>query len=193
MTHLKLLENLIADGSVAPNVSGYIFYKKPNQTIASPTEFEKLLKRYQIVLKGKITVLQFWEKKCKYCKLLLPKLEKNYEKYKNKGVQFFAVNTNDFGAKNDLIDFLNSYSTTKSTFDPATNMYYEKKDAKYYKPFNIPIIFAEKTLKKRYGVTAFPAVIVINKKGIVHTAMVGYFEEYDKWMSELLDDMLKNK
>ena len=186
---VNILEKLLPDGSAAPNISGHIFHKKPKTKIASKEEFEKSLKQFQINLRGKITILQFWERKCKYCKLVLPELEKVYAKYKNKGVQFYAVNPNDFNDKAGLIDFLNAYSNTKSIFNIETNQYYEKSDAQYYKPFDIPILFASQDSKQHYGVTAFPAVFVIDKKGIVYTAMIGYFEEYADWLSEVIDGL----
>jgi len=192
-SNLKILEKLLASGSVAPNISGQIFHKNPKTQIASKAEFENSLQRYQINFRNKITILQFWERQCKYSKLALPKLENIYAKYKNKNVQFFAVNTNDFDNKKLLIDFLNKYNNTKPIFDAITNQYYEKQDKNFYKPFDIPILFVSQDNKTRYGVTAFPAVFIIDKKGIVYTALVGYFEGYEEWLSEIIEDLLQQK
>jgi len=188
---LNILERLLPDGEAVPNISGQIFYKKPKTKIASKEEFEKKLKRYQINFRNKITILLFWERKCRYSKLALPKLENIYAKYKNKGVQIFAVNTNDLDNKDILIDFLNRYSNVEPVFDAATNQYSEKFDENFYKPFDIPILFAPQNSKTRYGVTAFPAIFIIDKKGLVYTAMIGYFEEYEQWLSEVLDYLLQ--
>jgi hypothetical protein len=111
--------------------------------------------------------------------LLLPKLESIKDKYK-KSLQIFLVNTNDFDDKNKLIDFLNNYNHTECMFDGNTNQYNENKSKDYYKPLTIPILFADKIQKQRYGVTAFPATIIVDKKGIVYTGMIGYFEEYEE-------------
>jgi hypothetical protein len=127
----------------------------------------------------------------KYSRLCLPKLEKIYNKYKKKGVQVFTINTNDMDTKDSLINFLNSYNNVQQIFDADNNTYYEKIDKSYFKSFSMPLLFADKIQKTRYGVTAFPATFVINQKGLVYTGMIGFFEEYDQWLGELLDDLLK--
>jgi hypothetical protein len=50
-------------------------------------------------------------------------------------------------------------------------------------------LFAEEKLKKIYGIEAFPTTIIVNKKGIVYTGMVGFFEEYEKWISEVISGL----
>jgi thiol-disulfide isomerase/thioredoxin len=189
---INVLEKLLPENSPAPDFKGKIFYKKSKEKIKNSAEFDKKLKNFDVNLKEKITILQFWEQNCKYSKLALAKLEKINKKYKNKKVQIFALNSKDLHKKENLLDFLNNYQNTELSFDAATNEFSEKIDKKYFKTFDIPILFIDKQVQDIYGVTAFPAVYIINKEGYIVTAMIGYFEEYENWMSEILDLMIKH-
>lgn len=189
----KILEKLLPEGSDAPETKGLIYYKKQNKKIKSVQDFEKDLKKYTINFKGKITILQFWDKECKYCKLALSKLEKIHKKYKNKGIQCFALNSNNFTDKENFINFLNDYHNIKLEFDPETNQLTEEKDLKYFKSFNIPILFIDKKQQYEYGVEALPALFIIDKSGTIFTAMIGYFEEYENWLDEMLTSMITAK
>jgi hypothetical protein len=40
-------------------------------------------------------------------------------------------------------------------------------------------------------VTAFPATILVNKRGFVYTSMIGYFEEYDTWLTNNINWLLQ--
>ena len=190
LPNLNLLQRLLSDGSVAPNVTGHIFHKKPHTKIASVAEFENELREFQTNLRNRITILQFWEMRCQYSKLVLPMLENIYANYKDEGVQAFAVNTNDFGIREFLVEFLNEYSYIQPIFDAETMYYFERREDGFYRPFNIPILFAPEVTKRRYGVSAFPAVFIIDKQGLVYTAMIGYFEGYERWLSQVLDGLL---
>lgn len=64
-----------------------------------------------------LTILYFWEPDCGHCKKVTPRLKKDvYDKYKNKGLQVFAVCTQDQKEmwqnaidEYDLHDFINCY------------------------------------------------------------------------------------
>ena len=92
----------------------------------------------------------------------------------------YFINTNDFHEKENIINFLNNYNTTNYYFDPEHNYFQEFKNEKATNPLTIPIVFAEKYDKENFGITAFPATIIIGKNGKVYTAMIGYFEAYDE-------------
>ncbi len=188
----NLLENLLENGTYAPKISGSLFMK-PQYKITDASQFNELLSRHSVDYKGKITVLQFWEKDCQYCLLLLPKLERVFAKYREKNISFYAVNPNDLSDKKKLTDFLNSYENTKIEFDEVKNKATISIDSSYYKPFKVPILFVEKSIQKNFQIGAFPALYVIDENGMVYTGMIGYFEEYDKWLSNLLDIMLNLK
>jgi thiol-disulfide isomerase/thioredoxin len=184
-TEMDFLNKLIADGSSVPAISGKLYKHNPKIKFKSVADFDKTLTNYKINFNKKITILVFWEKKDKYSKLLLPKLENIKKKYKK--VQIITINTNDFDDKNELIDFFNDYNNTECVFQDDINKYYEKKDMKYFKPLTIPTLFADKKLKQSFGVTAFPATIIVTQNKKVYTAMIGYFNEYENWIKEVLD------
>ncbi|MDR0927471.1 MAG: redoxin domain-containing protein [Ignavibacteria bacterium] len=190
---MDILEKLIPDGSNAPAVSGQIYYHNSKVKFNNITAFQKALKHYKISFKNKITLLQFWQLDDKFSKLALPKLQIINTKYKKNGIQIFAINTNDFDDKLSIMEYLNNYNQTQQSFDAETNKYYENVKTDFYKPLTTPLLFADKSLKQQFGIKAFPAMFIINKQGKVHTAMVGYFNEYDTWLSEVLDDLLKPK
>jgi len=42
------------------------------------------------------------------------------------------------------------------------------------------MLFADLSEKQNYGITHFPATIIVDKEGKVYTGMIGYFEKYDE-------------
>ena len=66
-------------------------------------------------------------------------------------------------------------------------------DTTQNKELTIPILFVDNTTQQNFLVTGFPTTYVIDEEGLVYTAMIGYFKEYDEWMSMLLNNMLITK
>jgi thioredoxin-related protein len=106
-------------------------------------------------------------------------LEKVKSELNDTTLQILLVNTNDFDNKEKLIRFINAYNNTEFSFDTLTSKFTERTDPNFFNPLTISMVFANKKLKESYGVTAFPATILVNKRGFVYTSMIGYFEEYD--------------
>jgi len=184
---MNFLQKLIADGTNIPITSGKLYKHNHKIKFKEVADFEKKLTDFKINFNNKITILVFWERSDRYSKILLPHLEhiKNNYKY----VQIYSINSNDFNDKNGLIAFLNNYNNTECLYDLETNQYYEEYNKKYFKPLTIPILFTPEKIKQQYGIEAFPTTIVVDKKGKVYTGMVGFFAEYEKWISEVLDGL----
>lgn len=71
---------------------------------------------------AKYTVLYFWEPNCGHCKQVTPLLYDIYKKYKEKGLEVFAVYTQDNGEewhnylRENGFDWINVYDPTQMTY-----------------------------------------------------------------------------
>lgn len=73
------------------NVRKNLILGKKAENIVLPDTNEKWTSLYDV--KADYTILFFWKPTCGHCKKEMPKLKKFYEKWKDKGVQVFAVST----------------------------------------------------------------------------------------------------
>jgi thiol-disulfide isomerase/thioredoxin len=89
--------------------------------------------------KNKVLLLEFWIRNCGPCIESVPKLNHIYEEYKSKGLEILAVNSID----------------TKPTVE-----YFIRK----YKP-NYAVAYNGENVSATFGVSAFPTVFVLNRKG----------------------------
>ncbi len=80
----KVVERVV---KMRPTVCGA---KTPN-VILQDTSESKWVSLYDI--NAKYTILYFWDSGCSHCKKETPKLKTLYDKYKNNGVEVFAVGT----------------------------------------------------------------------------------------------------
>lgn len=93
-------------------------------------------------LKGKVVLLEFWIKNCSYCIAAVPKLNSIAKKYvKNKNFEIVGVNPHD-------------------TKEDINNFYVKNKP-------NFKTVYDEGKVTTEYGVSGFPTVVLINKKGKV--------------------------
>lgn len=138
----KRIADRIAD--LKPNLIGQI---APNITLNDINNLKIDLHS----VKAKVTVLYFWEPNCSHCKKVTPQLKEIYQKYKDKGIEVFAVYTQneqsvwkDYVNKNEL--------TWINVWDPVRISNYHK----LYDIYSTPIIYIlnseKRIVAKRIGI-----------------------------------------
>lgn len=108
--------------------------------------------------KGKVVLLEFWIKDCGHCIEDAPLLNALYDKYKGKNFNLLAVNSHD--TKN-MIDF----------FVKKHNIRYD-------------VLTGNNEIEKKYGISGFPAMVLIDKNGTVVYSGYGFNE---KKLEDLID------
>ncbi|WP_223034076.1 TlpA family protein disulfide reductase [Hanstruepera marina] len=106
-------------------------------------------------LEGKIYVLDFWGSWCPPCKKAMPTMERLHQVYKN---------------RKDIV--IIGISAKEKTLNSARN-YFDKMDFSY-----IHLPNGDKVADV-FNVKKFPTVFIINKKGIIVDAFIGFQEEGD--------------
>lgn len=111
-------------------------------------------------MKGKIILLDFWESWCGYCILVLPKINELLKEYKNKGFIIIGITTENREQIEKLI---------KSN------------------QLNYINIFADKSILKKYKVTARPTYYLIDKNGIIIKTSYGDLKKIESAVKTLID------
>lgn len=91
--------------------------------------------------KGKVLLLEFWIRNCGPCIAAVPKLNQLTHEYKDKGVEVLAINPVD--TKPTIAFFIEKYKTT------------------------YPVAYNGSGIAEAFGVTAFPAVFILDRKGTI--------------------------
>ena len=118
----------------------------------------------------KYTVIDFWATWCKPCVTAIPKLNVIYQEFSSQGIEFVGVNID--GPRN------------QSKVKPFANTL----NIKY------PIVLdPNQELVNDYNVTAFPTLIVLNKKGKEVFVHEGFNPGDEKLIKEELTKLLKNE
>jgi thiol-disulfide isomerase/thioredoxin len=115
---------------------------------------------------GKVVVLDFWGTWCGWCVKAMPMIEKVHQRYKDKGVVVIGMNTEN-DPRADPAGFMRR---NKYTYRLALN--------------------AEKVTRE-YQVTGYPLLYVVGKDGKIAAVEVGYSDDLDKKLSEVIDRLLK--
>jgi peroxiredoxin len=120
-------------------------------------------------LRGKVVIIDFWGTFCEPCKKSFPKLQGLSAKYADRGLQIVAISEDEAEDKDKIPTFADTYG---AKFTIAWDR--DKSAARRYKPETMPSSF------------------VIDKKGVVRFAHVGYHDgdeaEIEKEIKELLGD-----
>jgi cytochrome c biogenesis protein CcmG/thiol:disulfide interchange protein DsbE len=99
-------------------------------------------------VKGKVAVIRFWSDSCKFCIEEMPKMEKVYKKYADKGMVILAVNVGE--DKDAVVKFVNGLNISYTVLlDPGT------------------------VVTKRYGVTGLPTTFIIDRDGTIRQKILG--------------------
>jgi len=114
--------------------------------------------------RGKVLVLDWWYKNCPWCMLAMPKLTEVARRYADRPVVILGMNV-----------------------DKDTN------DARFavtkVKPGYSSLIAGKETAKQ-YGVTGYPTLFIVDKKGKVADVHVGYDKDLTALLSKKLDALL---
>ena len=108
------------------------------------------------VLKGKVTVLNFWFAACAPCRVEAPQLEALHQEFKDQGVQFFGVNLRDEKA-------------TAEAFDKTFNLTYPS--------FNDKDGAVLLSVSGIVPPNAVPTTLVLDKDGKVASRVLGEIEK----------------
>jgi len=118
-------------------------------------------------LRGKVVIVDFWGTFCEPCKKSFPKLQDLNARYASAGLQIVGISEDEADDKDKIAGFADTYG---SKFALAWDE--DKSVARSYKPQTMPSSF------------------VIDKKGVVRYAHVGYHDgeevEVEKEIKELL-------
>jgi len=114
--------------------------------------------------KKKLVILTFYANYCKPCKKELPFLNKLYKKYKNKGLMVIAVNTDK---DKDEIKEVKQFIKNNNLQFPVL------KDS-----YNI--------ISRRYSIESFPTMFLINGKGKILKATIGYDDNEGKLENDII-------
>ena len=115
-------------------------------------------------LKGKVVLLDFWIKNCGPCIASVPHLNELQKKYANKNFEIISINSYD--PKQDVKRFCDKHKVGYS------------------------VTLNGKEIAKKYGVSAFPTMFVIDKEGKIIYAAAGYDETIEKKIEQSVADAL---
>lgn len=120
-------------------------------------------------LKGKVVLLDFWATWCGPCKMAMPGVQKLHEKYKDKKVAILGVNTWERA--------------------PAAKPIKYMADQK----FTYGLLLNGDDLAKQYGISGIPTFVLIGPDGKIIHIGVGFEEDGEKHLSEMIDKALGDK
>ena len=118
-------------------------------------------------LRGKVVLVDFWGTFCEPCKKSFPKLQDLNTKYSASGLKIIGISEDESEDKDKIPGFADTYG------------------AKFTLGWD-----ADKTIAKHYKPETMPSSFIIDKKGVVRFAHVGYHDgeevEIEKEIKELL-------
>lgn len=124
-------------------------FGKPAPELAGLVEWKHTKPVTLKQLRGKVVVLDFWAHYCSICHAHKPDLAKLYDKYREKGLQVLAIHDNTLSSMEEVDRRMQKV--------PA------------YQKHHLPIGLdgVKDSVCRAYGITAVPAVILIDQQGNV--------------------------
>jgi peroxiredoxin len=132
--------------TIAPNLIG-----QPAAPLVLEDTTGKPVSLYNI--KGKYTILVFWDPTCGHCKTEIPRIDSAYKAiWKDKGIALVGVKTE--GTKDEYVSFIKQHKLTgwTHTLDPQNKSNYRR----LYDVYSTPVVYLldekKKIIAKRLGV-----------------------------------------
>lgn len=113
---------------------------------------------------GHVVVINFWGTYCPPCVNEMPLIEQYYEQYKDQGLVVLGVNEND----------------------PLITV---KAFVKQY-ALSFPILMDRDTVRKQYGVTAYPTTVFVDRSGKIVEVREGEMNE--AYLSRILASLMRS-
>ncbi len=120
--------------------------------------------------KGKVVMLDFWATWCGPCMQAIPAVQRLSEQFKDQPVAIIGVNRDKAGDE----------SKVRKTI--------ERKELSFFQAMDTPGAIA-----KSYKITAIPALILIDKAGVVRAVHVGYGPGEEKMLAAEIEKLLKGE
>jgi thiol-disulfide isomerase/thioredoxin len=120
--------------------------------------------------KGKVVLLDFWATWCGPCMQAIPAIQRLSEKFKDQPVAIVGVNRDKEGDE----------SKVKRTI--------ERKQLTFHQAMDTP-----GTIAKSYKITAIPALILIDKEGVVRQVHVGSWPCEEEVLAAEIEKLLKGE
>ncbi len=120
--------------------------------------------------KGKVVMLDFWATWCGPCMQAIPAVQRLSEEFKDQPVAIIGVNRDKPGDE----------SKVQRTIERKQLTFHQAMDAKG-------------DIAKTYKISAIPALIIIDKDGVVRAVHVGYGPGEEKVLAEQINALLKGE
>jgi thiol-disulfide isomerase/thioredoxin len=112
--------------------------------------------------KGQMVLIDFFYKSCYPCMLALPALQDLHERYNDKGLKIIGIDPYDTKEEDDIDNFL------------------KKRGVSY------TVLLGGKDVAKKYHVSGYPTIYLIDKEGKVIFTQVGYGEGTEEKLEEVI-------
>jgi peroxiredoxin len=118
-------------------------------------------------LRGKVVLVDFWGTFCEPCKKSFPKLQELYGKYGASGLKIVGISEDEAEDKAKIPDFASAYGA------------------------RFPLAWdADKSIAESYKPETMPSSFLIDKKGVVRFAHVGYHDGEEDQIEEEIKALL---
>jgi thiol-disulfide isomerase/thioredoxin len=122
-------------------------------------------KQIKIAASGKVQIIDFWATWCGPCRQAIPGLQALHKKYQSRGLQVIGVAMQS-GTAQDVKQFVKQHGMT------------------------YPICMPPDSVLHKYQVQAFPTLYVVDKKGVVRHAQVGFSLASEKAIHQAVTQLL---